>query len=1059
VPVGYAVGTDCDTEADESSQMTASTSLSARRANAPWLYLAMNAPLVAAIFAFPRYHLYLWGLLSLGSATAIVVGVVRNRPGHLMAWVFVVAGVTTFALGDITYDVLTKFLHRSDPFPSLADVLYLATYVLLSAGIITMVRARRRRDGETGALLDALIITLGLGVLSWTYLIQPYVHAANMTLLPKLTSIAYPLGDIILLCVLVRLVFAGGARNAPLRLLALGALGVLGADCAYGWVQLHGSWKVGGPIDLGWVLFYVCWGAAALHPSMRELTLEQPWRPRHLRTTSLALLSISSLAAPLLIVGRTIAGVPNDAGELAGASVVVFVLALLRVTGLTRAQAVTARREQTLRSFSEGLVAASNETDVWRAGIDAVVAIGSPAVIGCMLTVSAAVGEAIEVASWTGLDGAKIDVTDLGTSHGRRLVRLANGGTVAATTEATMWTELEWPDPESARGRILFAHDGALPLDLLSVLDAIADQLTLALGRVELARLVHQTSDERRFQSMVQHSSDLITLLGPDLRTIYESPAVAAALGGSPNALIGRLQGVLVHPEDEPIARAELTKVLRGGLGTTTQFECRVRRTNGEWLTVDSVMTNLLDEPDVGAIVLNSRDVTERRSLERELNHQAFHDTLTGLANRSLFLDRLSHAMDRADRGTEPVGVLFLDLDDFKAINDSFGHPAGDRLLVTVAERIRAATRPGDTVARFGGDEFAVLVESGPMPEAATAVAERITQGLAATFRIQTNDVAMRASIGIALGRRPQETPDDLLRDADLAMYLAKRNGKGRFEMYRPNMHADAVRRLETAVGIREGLEAGQFVVYYQPIVDTHTSRLNGVEALVRWNHPLRGLLAPVEFIPIAETTGLIVPLGRQVLQEATRQAQKWRQSRLVGDDFYVSVNLSTHQLQEPDLVDDIAAALDAAGLPPGALVLEVTESAIIEDLDLTLPRLHAIRALGVGLAVDDFGTGYSSLSYLADLPVNFVKIDKSFVDRITADAGGTTLARAVIDLSRALGFTCIAEGVENESQRVILDKLGCENSQGYLFARPTAGDDVPEILRRLQRSPAPTKV
>ena len=241
-----------------------------------------------------------------------------------------------------------------------------------------------------------------------------------------------------------------------------------------------------------------------------------------------------------------------------------------------------------------------------------------------------------------------------------------------------------------------------------------------------------------------------------------------------------------MHPDDEATAQAQLTKVLTGGLGTTATFECRVRRADGEWRIVDSVMTNLLDEPDVGAIVLNSRDVTERRSLEKELNHQAFHDTLTGLANRALFLDRLSHAMDRGDRGADPVGVLFLDLDDFKAVNDSFGHPAGDRLLVAVAERIRAATRPGDTVARFGGDEFAVLVESGAMPEAAEAVAERITESLAATFRIHTNDVAMRASIGIALGRRPHETPDDLLRDADLAMYLAKRNGKGRFEMYRP---------------------------------------------------------------------------------------------------------------------------------------------------------------------------------------------------------------------------------------------------------------------------------
>ena len=1025
---------------------------------APLVYVAMNAPLVVAVFLLPHYHLYLWGLLSLGSAAAIIVGVVRNRPTHPMAWIFVIAGVTTFALGDITYDVLTEILHESNPFPSLADVFYLATYLLLSPGLIMMVRARRRRDGETGALLDALIITSGLGVLSWIYLIQPYVHAAHMTLLTKFTSIAYPLGDILLLCVLARLVFGGGTKNKSLRLLGTGALALLGADCAYGWIQLHGSWRVGGPTDLGWVLFYVCWGAAALHPAMRELTLERPWRPRQLRLTSLALLSMSALAAPLLIEYRDAVGVPKDAGVLASASAVVFVLVMLRLTGLARAQAVNARREQALGRFTERLVAATDVTNVWNAGVGAVVAIGSPTVIGCMATEAGTEGEAVLVASWSDLVGVIVDVTALDL-HDRRLLRLASGETIGATSDATMWTELDWSEREFAQGRMFFAHDRPLPVDLRSILNRVGDQLTLALGRVELARIVQESRNERRFRAIVQHSSDLITLLGLDLRIVYQSPAVAAVLGGPPDALIGHMLKEFIHPEDLPTARASLTKAFTGGLGTTTTLECRVRRADGEWLTVDSVMTNLLDEPDVGAIVLNSRDVTARRSLERELNHQAFHDTLTGLANRALFLDRLSHAMDRGDRSADPVGVLFLDLDDFKAINDSFGHPDGDRLLVAVAERIRAATRPGDTVARFGGDEFAVLVESGTMPEAAEAVAERITEGLAATFRIHTNDVAMRASIGIALGRRPQETPDDLLRDADLAMYLAKRNGKGRFEMYRPNMHADAVRRLETAVGVREGLAAGQFEVYYQPIVDTHTGRLIGAEALVRWNHPVRGLLAPIEFIPIAETTGLIVPLGRQVLQDATRQAQEWRQSRLVDDKFYVSVNLSPHQLSEPDLVDDISGALDSSGLPPGALVLEVTESAIIENLDLTLPRLHAIRSLGVGLAVDDFGTGYSSLSYLADLPVNLVKIDKSFIDRITADAGGTTMARAVIDLSRALDYTCIAEGVESESQRAALDELGCENSQGYLFARPACGTDVTEVLRRLQLGPTPTPI
>ncbi len=350
-------------------------------------------------------------------------------------------------------------------------------------------------------------------------------------------------------------------------------------------------------------------------------------------------------------------------------------------------------------------------------------------------------------------------------------------------------------------------------------------------------------------------------------------------------------------------------------------------------MTVDVAATNLIDEPDVGAIVLNSRDVTERRALEEELKRQAFHDTLTGLANRALFLDRLSHAMDRGDRTLDPVAVLFLDIDDFKTVNDSLGHPAGDLLLVAVAGRLRAATRPGDTVARFGGDEFAVLVESGSMPEAAEEVARRIAEALTPTFRLQGNVLSVRASVGIALGRRPDDNPDSLLRDADLAMYLAKRNGKGRFEMYRPDMHAAAINRLETAADLRRGLESGQFEVFYQPIVNTHTRQLDGAEALVRWRHPTRGIVPPLDFISIAEVTGLIVPLGVRVLRDATHQAQAWRQSGLVDENFYVSVNLSARQLQHPALLDDVSSALSDSGLPASALILEVTESTLVENL------------------------------------------------------------------------------------------------------------------------------
>jgi hypothetical protein len=315
-------------------------------------------------------------LLGVGSAAAVVVGVVRNKPAHPIAWLCVALALTTFASGDITYDVETEFFHQVNPFPSVADIFYLATVPLLAAGLIMMVRAHRRREGDTGATLDALIITSGCAVLSWIFLIHPYVHAKNITLFSEVVSIFYPLGDILVLGVLVRLVFGGGIRNPSVRLLSIGAVGLLVADCIYGWIQLHGSWRVDGPTDMGWVLFYVLWGAAALHPSMRELTVEQPRRPWRLNPGNLVCLAVTSLIAPLWLVWRDVDGAPRDGGMLASASVVVFVLVIVRLTGLARAQASNAPREQALRSFSERLVAATERSDVWDAVVEAVLAIG-----------------------------------------------------------------------------------------------------------------------------------------------------------------------------------------------------------------------------------------------------------------------------------------------------------------------------------------------------------------------------------------------------------------------------------------------------------------------------------------------------------------------------------------------------------------------------------------------------------------------------------------------------------------------------------------------------------
>jgi diguanylate cyclase (GGDEF)-like protein len=493
------------------------------------------------------------------------------------------------------------------------------------------------------------------------------------------------------------------------------------------------------------------------------------------------------------------------------------------------------------------------------------------------------------------------------------------------------------------------------------------------------------------------------------------------------------------------------------GVGETARFEMRYLCPDGSLVWVD-VTVRSLTAPDgeVVGFLTQAVDISNRKDVEVALEHQALHDALTGLANKALFVDRVVHALHRADRHLATIGVLLLDLDDFHTVNAGLGHVVGDELLVAVAQRLAAIVRTGDTVARLGGDEFAVLLESGPMPQVAVDMAGRIAGALRAPFRVGSADISVRASIGVTIGCALDVTSDGLLRDADLAMYRAKQNGKDRFEMFRAGMQDDALKRLALTTDLRYALDHGELEVFYQTIVSARDAWPVGAEALVRWHHPVRGLVPPLEFIGAAEASGLIVPLGDWVLSESCRQVGAWREAGVVDDDFYVSVNLSARQLAEPTLVGNVARALQESGLPPRALVLEITESAFMIDFDIGLARLEALKRLGLRLALDDYGTGYSSLNRLGRLPVDIVKIDKSFIDRLTVDAEGAALVRSVIDVTRALGLSSIAEGVEWGEQRAALEMLGCDCIQGYLFAKPTPAANAQETLSSLQADHVP---
>ena len=449
---------------------------------------------------------------------------------------------------------------------------------------------------------------------------------------------------------------------------------------------------------------------------------------------------------------------------------------------------------------------------------------------------------------------------------------------------------------------------------------------------------------------------------------------------------------------------------------------------------------------DVTGRVWSVRDITERTNLENALTHQAFHDSLTNLANKALFKDRVSHALDRAARDTGRVAVLFVDLDGFKTINDGLGHTVGDELLAAVAARFRGCLAAGDTAARLGGDEFAFLIEDVEDDLDLEHTAQRLLDELKPPFHIGVRDVFVRASLGIARAR-PGDDYDQLLRNADLAMYAAKRHGKNRFETYTPGSHADPLAKLDLETAMRRGLDDDEFAVHYQPVIDLATGRIVGAEALARWHSPQHGAIPPAAFIPVAEDIGVIGRLGAHVLRTACIQVVGWQADGLVPPNFSISVNLSTRQLDDDGLVQAIAAVLDQSGLAPGNLVLEITESCMMIDNDKNIQTLVDLRALGVRIAIDDFGTGYSSLSYLQQFPVDILKIDRSFVATIQAGPSHTSLAPAIVSLADSLGLRVVAEGVESELQADTLNALGCRLAQGYYFAHPSDSEAMRHML------------
>ena len=549
------------------------------------------------------------------------------------------------------------------------------------------------------------------------------------------------------------------------------------------------------------------------------------------------------------------------------------------------------------------------------------------------------------------------------------------------------------------------------------------------------ARTEALASSEDRFRSLLQHSSDAVLVLSQELAILYATESAERVLGVPPDELVGQSFGGVVDQREWARVATFLGDLAARPKATAVQ-DIRLRHGRAGWVNTEAVVVNLLDDPNVRGLVVTVRDVTERRGLEDQLRELAFHDPLTGLPNRALFHDRVGHALALSRRTGQPCGVLFVDLDDFKRVNDSLGHSAGDQLLIATAHRISGVLRASDSVARLGGDEFAILAEDFTDASDVTALGDRLLEALRRPVEIDGRSILPQASIGIATTTTARETVEELLRNADVAMYQAKGRGKSCYEVFRPAMHLAAIQRLELEEQLRRAVEREEFVVHYQPVVRLADGSVSGVEALLRWQHPERGLLLPGEFIPLAEETGLIVPIGAWTLARACRDVAALQREPGLRK-LRVAVNLSSRQLADPGLEDHIAAVLASSGLDPITLVLEITESVLMTDTAATIERMERLRRTGPSFAMDDFGTGYSSLGYLRRYPIQILKIDRSFVVALGEGAEDTALVLAILSLANTLGMEVVAEGIEHAWQAGLLHRLGCALGQGFHFAKP----------------------
>jgi diguanylate cyclase (GGDEF)-like protein/PAS domain S-box-containing protein len=1012
-----------------------------RRPGARAAYVAWLALLAVAYWAFPGQRVAVWALIGLSGTAAIVAGVAVNRPAGRAPWLLLAGAGLMLAVGQVS------FLAARDA-PGAAALprgaVALAAYPLAVAGLLGFLRWRGPGQDRRG-LLDGLILGTGLGLAVWLYLVVPY--SRGLTAPETAVALAYPLGDVLLLMMLARLLVPSRARAGAARLLALGAAGLLASDAWYCVSRLHGSVHPGALAVLGWAVCYAAWGAAALSPAMTGLTEPVLRRPADVTTARLMPLLVAALLVPGVLLAAAVQRRPPDAGVIAGAAVVLDLLILARLADAAVAYRLAAARDRMLRETATSFAAAVTLDEIASA------------------TRAAA----------TSLTGPYARAALVALRNGDRFIPLGAGDPYEADLDATVraWLPtLAAPGPHlvpaaspagsGGRQGVLVCPlpaggGGAAPAGVLALfgdartlaglpgaVELLAGQTARAIDRILLTRDTGRREGEAYFRTLVQDTSEVILVVGDDGIIRSASPSAAKIFGEV--SVAGEHLWDLVRPEERDTVIGSFTRMRDQAIASAPK-RWAITRPDGTQAEVEVSVSDLRRDGTVGGLLLTLRDVTEQRALERELRHRAFHDALTGLPNRLLFQDRATHALARRRRSGAAVAVLVVDLDDFSAVNDTMGHGVGDELLVAAAGRLSAMARESDTAARLGADEFALLIEDAADDVAVQALAERVVQAFIVPFQLIGGSVVTTATVGIATTEDSADA-GDLVRHADLALYAAKAAGKRQWRRYQPVLSVSVDKRRELKAAIEDAVAGSAFTLTYQPIVVLATGEIVGFEALVRWPHPRWGMIHPDQFISLAEETGHIVQLGAWVLKQAVTDLADWRHQVPRKTPLYVSVNVSARQFRDRGLVASVREALSESGLPPSLLTLELTESVLLGRDERIRSELDELKQLGVRLAIDDFGTGYSSLSYLRELPMDVLKIDRSFVEGIAVSKARLALVEVIIRIAKTLGLTVIAEGIESEVQRELLISLGCEFGQGYLLEQPVGAGAAADLIR-----------